>query len=346
MNCIWICNNYGSIKDAIGRYTFRLIETINSEYKNINVKVFSGSTAEKSKLQRIYSMEMAHAFFYAIDEIKIRRVDFVCIEYPFIEWNPFILYCMIKLSKVCRLHNCKIVLSIHEYKRSRFIRKKLIEILAKYSDVAFVTDYTNKVYLERIIKCYVRSIPSILPTKQIDISKKNYDKTFIYVWLVNKSKAFYEMLQAFVKFNFDGKKRLFVYTSSDVTFTQSNGIQIIRGASDDKLVEAFVSATFCILPSIPDISLCNSTLKVAAIAGCTIIGKFSDDLLSQCNFIVNSQSYSVDDICKSLQNAYDLDVSVLRNNAVLGSFWGKDYSFSKTANEIIDVLYKLSYPGP
>ena len=31
LNCIWICNNYGSIKDAIGRYTFRLIETINSE---------------------------------------------------------------------------------------------------------------------------------------------------------------------------------------------------------------------------------------------------------------------------------------------------------------------------
>ena len=341
MNCIWICNNYGSIKDAIGRYSFRLVETINNEYKDINVKVFSGSTVDKSKFQRIYSMEMTKAFFHAIDEIKNGDIDFVFVEYPFVEWNPFIIYCIKKLSKVAKLYNCKIILSIHEYKRSRFIRKKLVEILAKYSDVAFVTDYANKFFLEKIIKCHIRSIPSILPTQQIDISKKIYDKSFIYVGIVNKSKAFYEMLQAFTKFNFDGKKRLSIYTSSDISFPNVKGIEIIKSASDEKLVEAFVRATFCILPSVPDISLCNSTLKVAAIAGCTIIGKFSEELVSQCNFIVNSPSYSEDVFCNSLQKAYELDLSVLRENSFNGSLFGKEYSFSKTAREIIDVLYKL-----
>lgn len=71
MNCIWISNNYGSTKDAIGRYTMKLVNAIQNSYKNISIKVFYGNTIDKSKIRRLYLMTMTNVILKAKKKIAI-----------------------------------------------------------------------------------------------------------------------------------------------------------------------------------------------------------------------------------------------------------------------------------
>ena len=338
MKCLWISNNYGSIKDAIGRHAWKLIKTIRENYNDIHVNVFYGNTAEKTKKQWIYSMTMTRVINGAKKEIKKYDYDIVCIEYPFVEWNPMIIPAYFSLCRQARKRHTKISLSIHEYLRSNKIRKMVIRCMLKKSDFAFVTDSANMKEIKHLSKCYYRSIPSPLSIGIFDVESKIIDRSFIYVGLVNSSKAFYEMIEAFELFSKDTDSRLDVYTSSEINVCDSSNIVVHRNEPDDVIESAFKKATYCILPSIPDITLCNGTLKIAAQAGCTLIGKFSDSIYNDCPFGINVNDYNIEEFTKGLRKAYELREETLRENAKAGVLFGKNYSFEITADEMIKVF--------
>lgn len=338
MKCVWICNNFGSTRDAIGRYVMKLVNVIQVDYDDVSVEVIHGDTAEKNRIQKILSLTMTNAIIKARKRIQAGDIDIVCLEYPFIEWNPLIMPAFQALCTEAKKKNCKIAISVHEYLRSGKARRFVVKNLIKNADFAFVTDMANKKALEPYAKCYLRSIPSPLSIGEFDVDTKILDRTFLYIGLINKSKAFFEMIEAFSRFNTNEKARLDIYSSSKLDLADGNGIFIHKNAPDEELEQALRNSTYCILPSLPDITLCNGTLKIAAEAGCTIIGRFAEGLHTQLPFGLHVEDYSISSFKAGIQKAFELSEERLCENAKRGNDFGKRFSHKKTANEMINVF--------
>ena len=55
---------------------------------------------------------MCFALKKLIKDIRDSKIDCVLFEYPFVEWNPFIIFYYRKLSLLCKKKNIKLFLSI------------------------------------------------------------------------------------------------------------------------------------------------------------------------------------------------------------------------------------------
>jgi len=331
-----VANNIEGNYDGIGKHARLLADAM--QKNGIDISFYSGTTWNKKKRELFYSFEMSKAFLRLIKDINEYEYDYVLIEYPFIEYNPLILIALLILFVRTRFSRTRIALSLHEYNRVNKLRKLAIIGFLALSDFAF---YTNKEYCEKFRllerKSYTRFIPGHINCPQ---GEKDYsNRRFSYFGLINGSKAFEEMLQAWKCFNKEKKYQLDIATCSPCNIDDYRKYNVFLHSDlpDADVAEMLFNSSFTIIPSKPNIALNNGSFMAATLCGSIPIGVLSDVVKSE-GFSIGSRTYGLSDFVDSLQHAVSLSNEDVKNLSVKAHLFGKQYSFDKLAKEMISVF--------
>lgn len=327
----FICANYGSTKDGIGHYTQKLVETIRK--KDIHISIYSGKTYN-SLIRKLFSFSM----FNAIWNVTPKNFDSIFIEYPFPEYNPLILIPIIKLKVLSSIHQTKTILSIHEYSRANKFRKSFINVLLLLFKTCFVTDEQTRQSIHSNKKeVLIREIPSNIDIPEQSTLNKQIN-SFVYFGLINKSKAFNEMLKAWYQFNQRNQCHLSIITSSDTSHIDTNNnISIVKDAEDKEVARILQESQYAILPILPNININNATFMAAIKGNCIPIGTFSESIQNKEIFI-NCKSYSPEDIISALKFAEKMETAEYQRRIQIIKKLSKDLpSFEKTSNVYLKI---------
>lgn len=327
----FICANYGSTKDGIGHYTKRLVETIRKE--NIHISIYSGKTYNSTR-KKLFSFSM----FNAIWNVSPKDFDSIFIEYPFPEYNPLILIPIIKLKVLSSIHQTKTILSIHEYNRANKFRKSFVNLLLLLFKTCLVTDEQTRQSINSNKKeILIREIPSNIDIPKQSVLNKQMN-SFVYFGLINKSKAFNEMLKAWYQFNQKNQYHLSIITSSDTSHIDtSNNITIVKDAEDKEVARILLESQYAILPILPNININNATFMAAIKGNCIPIGMFSENIQNRDTFI-NCKSYSPDDITSALIFAVNMGTTEYQKRIQIIKKISEGLpSFEKTSNLYLKI---------
>lgn len=342
MKIINICSNYGSYKDGIGNYSKNMIEQMKKNKADIEFYICSSDTTHLNKFGKIFSLKMTKNILNAIKKISQEKIDIVNIEYPFMEWNPIISLVYKILVKKCAQKKVKLVLSLHEYTRVNFFRKKIIEFMVKKADIVLVTQEDIKERLSSINKdIYIRNIPSNIPLNiDVRFDDKNM-KQYIFFGLINKSKAFSEMIDGWKKFQCKNEEcELIIITSSDISIAdcEQYNINIRKNLSEQEIGKIMAKAGYCILPIKPDVGYNNTTLKTATLFGCIPIGKFNKEIENEYKFFINMIDYTKNDFLQAL--TYTIGMEEINIKQQETKEFGDKFSLNNIADNIIKIYIK------
>jgi glycosyltransferase involved in cell wall biosynthesis len=333
-----ISNNYGKTFDGVG--DFARVQNINYP-KDINATVYSAEcTYEASTLKRFFSIGMIQAIYKVIRDLKYSDYDVVMVEYPFVEWNPMILIPLTMLSKRIKKRGF-FVLSLHEYNRVNYLRKKVIEKICKLSDLVFVSDEN----IEEAVKQYckrtkIRQIPTNLYNDRAiheNIEKK--ENIYVYFGLVNSSKAFDEMLEAWDIFNREGDKKLYILSGTPLGDIERKhkGIEYIYNGSDYEIITKMREAQVCFLPVKPYVDSKNTTFKTASISGCICVGAFCDEY-KKLDYVVNIENYNPKSIISALEKISNLSECEILKRIESAIEFGKKYTPQNTSEVVANEI--------
>lgn len=337
MKTLIICNNVQGNNDGIGKHARIVAEEIKK--RGHHVEILSGETWNMNKYKKIISMEMSKVFIKAIKIIKDKDFDNIIIEYPFSEYNPLIILFYILLFQNCRKRKIKLAFSMHEYDRVHPLRKKIIDIFLKYCDVIFVSEkkyftslsmYKNKMVLRTISNNIIR------PNTEKIIHKNVY----CYIGLVNSSKAFSEMIDAWIQFNKENKYILNIISASDLStmnLDKINGVKYFHNISNEETASIIFNSSFSIIPILPEIGYNNSSFITSVQCGCIPIGKFNKDLINE-PFIIHTESYNLQDFTKVLNQSQTLTTNEINDLSALCTQFGHKFSISHTVNQMLEGL--------
>ncbi len=318
-----IVNNYGKEYDGIGAYS----QAISSHFSNKIIKrIYTGYCVESDKvISKLTILGMTKAILGAIKELD--DLDMILMEYPFVEWNPLIVPIYYHMASRLKTSNKKLVLSLHEYSRVNALRKIVIRKLLKKADIVLVSDEGMKIDISQYANnIYVRNIPTNitgnLEHKDIEKAKNN----FVYFGLINKAKAFYEMLEAWDEFNSKGKYRLNILTGTKLDWDDSKhrNVKYIYRADNDEVFRIMSESMFNIVPVKPEVDMKNATFKTGCLAGCISIGKFCEQL-SQLEFVLNVDTYDSNVFINIFNNAKDMSVDYMSKCSKGAQDYGKQY---------------------
>lgn len=338
MKVLIIANNIEGNADGIGKYSRIVGEEIRKQ--GVDVDYSTGTTWHMSRRKLFFSLAMTKAYVKAICKVIKCDFDFVDVEYPFMEYNPLILIFHILLWMVTRSIKTKVSFAMHEYDRVKPLRRLMIDLLLPFCDLVFVSEekyfksmpkYAHKMQL-RIIPFQVKAFPH---QKNIVTHTK-----YCYFGLVNGSKAFEEMLNAWSEFNKDGCYSLDVVTRSDLTnwnLSAYKGVRCYYNLSDDDSGYVLSQAVFSIIPVLPKIGYNNSSFVSTTQCGCIPIGVFNDDLKNE-SFVLNMKSYEQKDFVESLRLSQKL--LDIKEKSALASEFGKKFSVEKAASMMIAGFQK------
>ena len=301
-----VCNNYGQKYDGIGSFA----KVMDENYPdNIKSSVFSSDClSDASAAKKVFDYGMIKALRRVRRAIKQRELDAVIIEYPFVEWNPLIVFAIKKLRRTAKKYGVKIFASIHEFERVNTLRKMVIKRIVKCADAVFVSDLTTKELLSVYnSKIYIRNIPSnIQPKSNLDFKLKDKNN-YAYFGLINSAKAFDEMLSAWDIFNKDNSRTLYIMTATKLSEVeeQHNVVKYCYCYSNDEIAEIMEKCAFCLLPIKPEIDNKNGTFKTSCIFGCLGIGHFCSDYLD-LPFVINTENYYVESFVNALNKSTEI----------------------------------------
>lgn len=333
MKITFICTNYNSIKCGIGMFTYNL-KTELEKYPDIEIDLVNRDTFHLKGLKKVTSLEMTNEILNYIKNNKNKKnekIDFI-VEYPFMDWNPITLLALIYLKK--NFKNSKMILSIHEYYRVNILRRKAVDFLISIADGYIITD--SNLYQKIDGQKILRSIPSNI-LKESSIKKIERDsKNYCYFGLINKSKAFNEMIEAWKIFNKDKIYNLNIYTASEIDIENSEkyNIKVIKDLNNKELSIELQKNSFMILPILPNIDSNNGTLKSAATHGCIPIGIFSNNMNS-LGVNIKAQKYTIENIKEALENSLNLNKK--DKNLKLKEY-SESFSFKRNAKAIYELL--------
>lgn len=333
MKIVFICTNYNSIKCGIGMFTHNLKSELEIA-GDVEVDLINRNTFHLKGLKKITSLEMTKEILNYIKmnkNNKDEKIDFI-VEYPFMDWNPLTLLALIYLKKSFK--NSKMLLSIHEYYRVNVLRRKAVDLLIAVADGYVITDqnlYQNVNGLKLL-----RSIPSNIVKESSREEIKRDSKNYCYFGLINKSKAFNEMIDAWKEFNVKKEYNLNIYTASDISIENATdyNIKVIKDLDNKELSLELQKNTFMMLPIIPSIDSNNGTLKAAAEHGCIPIGKFSTSMK-----ILGINIYDENYSSKNIKEALEVSRSIDKKNEVSKlKEYSEEFSFKKNAENIYKFL--------
>lgn len=338
MKIIEIASNAKGNTDGIGKHGRIMANELRKRPEVESVTLLDGDTAGYSKFRMITSFEMSRVLDRARKQLEQDKTDVIIVEYPFAEYNPLLAVSYYRLHRSCVRNGCRLVLSLHEYDRVKSLRRYMIRFLLKCSDIVFVSEER---YLHKLCKyntnIKLRNIPHHLPCFQ---KEKTIDKNrFIYFGLVNRSKAFAEMLASWKHFNKNGTYYLDIITASeiDVDLQQYQNVSIYRNLSDKEAARKLERAAFGIVPVKPYIGLNNSSFVSCAQYGCTVIGMF-ERRLENCGFAIVLESYEEECFCKGLERAAGLREADIKNNSNKAIAFSRQFSTEGMVEQIMSQL--------
>lgn len=332
-----IANNYSQKTDGIGKYASIIVNKLREDKRFSRVDYVSGFTNDNSKIDKITSFAMTNTINRGIKAVRRNGYDYVMMEYPFQEYNPLIIPTYKHLHRVCKKNNTKLVLSLHEYLRASEGRKKVIDILLSESDMVFVSNSeTKEAIIAKNNGVHIRMMPSnIYPKTKLDADDMEED--FVYFGLVNKSKAFQEMLDGWNKCNKKNSK-LYVITSSDLSGHKiPKGVKIIQNAEDDVVAEVMSKCKYSVIPVIPEISEINATYKTATLCGCICIGKYCKELEKE-KHIVELESLDEKSFADSFEYCINMSDSEKKKMISCAYECASRYSIDRTIEDIVGTL--------
>lgn len=338
MNILIICNNYDSMRDGIGKYAKLLSDAFEESGFIEEVLCSTGYTDDSSITKMLFSFQMSQALVRALSLLEKKKIDIVLFEYPFQEYNPLIIWLYQLLKNKCKKKAAKLVLSIHEYRRANTLRKKVVDFMAKRADLTLVSDLISQSeLLKKSNTIYLRNmIGNIFPMCEPEFEMKKDD--FLYFGLVNRSKAFKEMLDAWHIFNKDKKKKLTIITSTELKpDLLTEGIEIKSNLPEKEVGEYMSSSRYMILPILPEIATVNGTFKTAALFGCICIGHFSEELKTK-RFIVETECYEADKLAAGFKKAYELGKEEKQEMFYKARSYGEIFTPQAAVQELMELF--------
>lgn len=335
-----VCNNYGQKYDGIGSFA----KVMNENYPDyVNGLVFtSNCLSHSSAIKKVFDFGMVRALRNVRYAVKNREVDAIIIEYPFVEWNPFIVSAIKKLRKKAQKNSVKLFASIHEFERVNVLRKLVIKKIVKYSDALFVSDLRTKELLSIYNpKIYIRHIPSNIQQKgNIDFSLKCRNN-YAYFGLINSAKAFDEMLTAWDSFNSGKQFTLFIITATKLDGIEQahNNVKYCYCYSDMEIVSIMEKCAFCLLPVKPEIDNKNGTFKTSCTCGCVGIGHFCSEYLG-LSFIFDTKNYSVDSFISALKKSQEISNDEIVRLGQDASEFSKEFMPEQIASYVAEQISK------
>ena len=335
INLAIITNNFNKDYDGIGAYAHNIAG-------NFSEKIFSEiytseCRGDNSKARKFTTLGMTKAIGRA--KKNINNIDAVIIEYPFVEWNPIIVPSLLLLRRKCTALGRKIFLSLHEYSRVNALRRMIIRFLIRISDCIFVSDFETKKKLSKFGKVtYLRDIPTNICSVEKNVEKKN--NQFVFFGLINKAKAFQEMIEAWDVFNNDRRYCLNILTSTEYhDVGRHMNVEFDFGFSNEEIMKRMSNSRYCIIPIRPEVDRKNATFKTGALAGCICIGAFCEEYRN-LPFVVNMSDYSSAEFEKAFYTAVNMDVCILEEKSMAAVAFGNMYTPHAVANNIENVIIK------
>ena len=199
--------------------------------------------------------------------------------------------------------------------------------MAKYCDVILVTSENIKEFFEKTKPTFIRPIPSNI---EIGDFKKQYNKQFVYFGLINKSKAFDEMIKGWKLFkNGDNNgSKLLIVTSSKVNMLEEElkkyNIELLIGADNADVASKLIESSFAVLPIIPSIGPGNGSCWSSLEAGNIPVGIFgSDNSFSEVKYI-GLENYEPNSFAKAFYNCSTIDEATFYKYSSINERIGKD----------------------
>ena len=336
MKIVQICNNYACQDDGIGSYVSKLVHELEAAHE---IEVVSGRCPAASSLfARVTSFSMSEEIHRLLESGRLTEVDVVVVDYPFIEVNPAVLVSLYKLKKNLNVEKIPLVLSLHEYARSRGLRKMLSRSIARLADAALVTTEEDAAALKRICpNIYYRDIPSNI---SIDVSNINdYTRNgYVYFGIVNRAKAFDNLVSAWALASLPNET-LRIVTSSDVEnrLTGVNGIDYRHDASDGVVADCLCKSRWCILPIKPKVDRRNTTFIAAMSAGCVCIGAFTEEF-AHLPFVVDVPNYEPRVLAEAITSVTRMSEEDLEEKSRAAQEFSCRYAISEVASKYIEAL--------
>lgn len=337
MKILIIANNIVGNYDGIGKHA-RIVGQELSKL-GLNIDYSTGETWKFSKVKLLFSFEMSKAYINACKRVLFHKYDYVNIEYPFMEYNPMILFFHWILWFLTRFMKTKVSFSMHEHDRVKPIRRKVIDCMLPFADLVFISEDKYLRSLPRYArKMRVRTIPShgIAYNSKLKDFKNN--SRYCYFGLVNGSKAFTEMLDAWQVFNLSGAYTLDIVTNTDLelfNLDKYKGVSYHYKLSDEDSGTILSSCVFSIIPVLPSIGYNNSSFVSSVQCGCIPIGKFNQNLKNE-PFVLNVEDYGIEEFCNVLNRSQNL--TNLKQMSDVALKFGEQFSVSKTAKMMMDAF--------
>lgn len=337
----WVTGNFDSEGDGVGKFTARLVEAMNGLDNCPEIDVFTADTLPLSKLGRLFSLKMAHSLYRAAFSTLRHSPRAVVLEYPFLEWSPFILPAALFLKLCCRLKSAKMLLSVHEYLRVGKARVYSIRFLGKLADALLATDEATKSALKEHIRkpVFLRSIPSNIPAAS-DASPRD-PKGFCFFGIVNPSKAIAEMLEGWKAAYSKGMTLTVLSANAEIDLSDCPGVKLERGLSDEALARRLSENTFLILPIRPEVGPHNGTLKAGLLNGMVPIGKPGEGLGKLRPLFIEMPAYAPESFAEAVRSAMELSETERKSREEKAREAGKEWSSSRTAGEIREAMNQL-----
>lgn len=340
MKLAFISNNYGKMYDAIGVFAKVIAENLPD---NCKYDVYSSDCRDdhSSKLQRMFNMGMTREIYRASKGVNKRKYDAVLMDYPFMEWNPLILAAFKILSHRSKKKRTVLVLTLHEYERASKLRKFVSKQLCKMADVVMVSSNETGKIIEKFNKNWFSiELPVNISNYNGNYgSIKSSKKQYVYMGLVNKTKAFAEMLAGWDYFNQNGEYCLNIITASDLGDIEKEhkGIKYFYMASDEELMNVMRKSAFCILPIIPSVEERNGSYKSACIAGCISIGVFCDKF-RDFDFTYHIKDYKAETLANAFRAAQLLSDDYIKKAEESAVKYGQNFIPSKVSRYVVEQV--------
>ncbi len=334
-----IANNYGKPYDGVGAFA----QVQNSNFPEwVRSEIYTADCqGSDSSLQKFTNWGMKRVIMQAAKDCEKKQFDAILLEYPFVEWNPAILAAIKILVRKAKKAGCKFAVSLHEYERTSFLRKKIIRIISRMADMVFVSDeHMGRSVSKYNVNICVRPIPTnVYVSTSGRVSIKKQENHYVYFGLVNHAKAFDEMLEGWDRFNASGENILYVLSSSELKGIEQShiGVRYIHNAKNEELIEIMERCSFSILPVRPEIDMKNTTFKTGAITGNICVGHFNQTY-EALPFTIQMNDYSVESFAKALQKTQDLTEAERQSFSQQAREFGNRYTPMETAKTVAGAL--------
>ena len=336
MELVVIVNNYGKIYDGIGMYSYNVVEELKK--LDIKVNVLTGNTKNG---KRINSWQLFIKLIdYFIKNLLRNKRNIFLIEYPFYEWNPFTIF-IILMYKI-KFRKSIFVLSLHEYKRVNIFRKVIINLLLKITNYNIITinegikKFEGKTIMKRYIPSNIKNINT--QTKKEVRDKKKY----CYFGLINGSKAFKEMIEAWKQFNIKKEYTLEIYTATETKSLNISDetISVYYNLNNIEISQKIFKNEFMILPIKPYIDIKNGSLLAALEHEIIPIGIFHNSL-PEIGIKIFSENYTKNNIFEALNKSKKLSEKIRYSLRKEGIKFLRNKTFKDIAKNMKEVLEKL-----